>query len=53
MLKLLAVLCFEGISNFVQRNHQTGVNEGRNLTTRMPSLSLNFPKTWIHWNIKK
>ena len=29
---LLAVSCFEGISNFVQRYHQTGVNQGRNLT---------------------
>ena len=51
--KLLAVSCFEGISNFVQRYHQTGVNQGRNLTSRMPRLSSNFQKTWIHWKIKK
>ena len=25
-------------SNFVQRYHQTGANQGRNLTSRMPSL---------------
>ena len=40
--KLLLVSCFEGISNFVQRYHQTGVNQGRNLTSRMSSLNLNF-----------
>ena len=34
-----AVLCFEGISHFVQGYHQTGENQGRNLTSRMPSLS--------------
>ena len=34
--KLLGVSCYEGISNFVQRNHQTGVNQGQNLTSRMP-----------------
>ena len=28
--KLLAVSCFEGIPNFVQRYHQTSVNQGRN-----------------------
>ena len=27
--KILAVPCFEGISNFEKRYHQTGVNEGR------------------------
>ena len=45
---LLAVSCFEGISNFMQRYHQTGINRGRNLTSRMPRLSSNFQKTWIH-----
>ena len=28
--KLLALSCFEGISNFVQRYHQTGMNQGQN-----------------------
>ena len=51
--KLLAVSCFEGISNFMQRYHQTGINHGRNLPSRMPRLSSNFQKTWIHWKIKK
>ena len=51
--KLLAVSCFKEISNFVKRCHQTGVNQGRNLTSRMPSLSSNFQKTWIYWKIKK
>ena len=37
--KILAVSCFEGISNFVQRYPQTGVNQGLNLTSRMPRLS--------------
>ena len=46
--KLLAVSCFEGISNFVQQYHQTGVNQSRNVTSRMPRLSSNFKKTWIH-----
>ena len=36
---VFAVSCFEGISNFVQRYHQTGENQGRKLTSRMPSLS--------------
>ena len=31
-----------------ERDHQTGVNHGRNLTLRMKSLSSNFQKTWIH-----
>ena len=26
--------------------NQTGVNQGRNLTSQMPSLSSNFQKTW-------
>ena len=46
--KILAVSCFEGISNFMQWYNQTRVNHGRNLTSRMPRLSLNFQKTWIH-----
>ena len=33
--KLLAVSCFERLSNCVQRYHQPGVNQGRNLTSRM------------------
>ena len=36
---VFAVSCFERISNFVQRYHQTGESQGRNLTSRMPSLS--------------
>ena len=51
--KSLVVSCCEGISNFLQRYHLTGVYQGRNLTSRMPSLSSNFQKTWIHWTIKK
>ena len=50
---IFAVSCFEGISNFVQRYHQTDENQGRNLTSRMPSLSKNFQKTWKHWKIEK
>ena len=46
--KLLAVPCFEGLSNVVQRYRQTGANQGRNLTSRVPCLSSNFQKTWIH-----
>ena len=49
---LLKVSCVEGISTFVQRYHQTGVNQGRNLTSRMPSFSSNFQKTRAHWKIK-
>ena len=51
--KLLAVSCFEGISNCVQRYHQPGENQGRNLMSRMPCLSSNFQKTLIHWKTKK
>ena len=29
----------------MQRYHQTGINHGRNLTSRMPRLSSNFQKT--------
>ena len=39
-----AVSCFEGLSNFVQRYHQTGENEGRNLTSQMPYFKLEFPE---------
>ena len=39
-----AVSCFEGLSNFVQRYHQTGENQGRNLTSRMPYFKLEFPE---------
>ena len=51
--KLLAVSCFESISNCVQWYHQPGFNQGRNLTSRMPCLSSNFQITWIHWKIKR
>ena len=50
---LLAVSCVERISNFVQLYHQTGVHQGLNLTSRMPSMSSKFQKTLIHWKIKK
>ena len=46
--KILAEWCFEGISNFVQRYRQTGVNQGHNLTLRMSSLISNFQKSGIH-----
>ena len=39
-----AVSCFEGLSNFVQRYYQTGENQGRNLTSRMPYFKLDFPE---------
>ena len=42
--QIFAVSCFEGLSNFVQRNHQTGENQGRNLTSRMPFFKLEFPE---------
>ena len=41
---VFAVSCFEGLSNFVQRYHQTGENQGRNLTSRMPYFKLEFPE---------
>ena len=42
---VFAVSCFEGISNVVQRYHQTGENQGRNLTSRMPfKFKLEFPE---------
>ena len=30
---ILAVSCFEGVSNCVQRYHRPGINQGRNLTS--------------------
>ena len=42
--KLLSVSCFEGISNFVQRYRQNGVNKGRNLTSTMTSFEFEFPE---------
>ena len=39
-----AVSCFEELSNFVQRYHQTGENQGRKLTSRTPYFKLEFPE---------
>ena len=39
-----AVSCFEELSNFLQRYHQTGENQGQNLTSRMPYFKLEFPE---------
>ena len=42
--KLLAVSCFEGISNFMQRYHQIGVNQGRKLTSPDAKFEFEFPE---------
>ena len=41
---IFAVSCFEGLSNFMKRYHQTGENQDRNLTSRMPYFKLEFPE---------